>query len=182
MRFTPLPLAGSFLIEPELLEDPRGLFARTFCRREFAEHGLEADFVQCNVSFNPARGTIRGLHWQAPPDEEAKLVRCSRGAAFDVIVDLRAGSPTYARWHAEALSADNRRMLYVPKGFAHGFQTLVADTELAYQMSAFYVPEAKRGLCWNDPSLAIQWPIPDALVGESDCALPLLSRAAEPNR
>jgi dTDP-4-dehydrorhamnose 3,5-epimerase len=182
MKFTPLPLAGACLVEPELAHDGRGAFARTFCRREFAAHGLETDVAQTNVSFNPMQGTIRGLHWQAAPHEEAKLVRCTHGAAFDAIVDLRRGSPTFGHWHAVELSAANRCMLYVPKGFAHGFQTVQPDTELFYLMSEFYVPEAKRGVRWDDPTLAIAWPMAAALLSEADRALPLLAELAETQR
>jgi dTDP-4-dehydrorhamnose 3,5-epimerase len=176
MKFTELPLRGSHLIELEPLSDPRGFLARTFCAREFSERGLEASFVQCNTTFNPARGTLRGLHWQSAPHEEVKLLRCTAGAVYDVIVDLRPDSPTWGKWHALELSARNRRMLYIPKGFAHGLQTLEPDSELFYQMSAYYVPEAKRGLRWDDPALGIPWPLREALVGEADRALPTLQQ------
>lgn len=176
LKFTELPLRGSYLVEPEPLGDARGFLTRTFCAREFGELGLETNYVQCNATCNPARGTVRGLHWQSAPHEEAKLLRCTGGAVFDVIVDLREGSPTWGQWHALELSARNRRMLYIPKGFAHGLQTLEPDTELFYQMSAYYVPEAKRGLRWDDPALAIPWPLREALVGDADRALPTLEQ------
>jgi dTDP-4-dehydrorhamnose 3,5-epimerase len=158
MRFLDTGLAGAFLLEPERREDERGFFARTWCHDEAAAHGIRVNWVQCNVSFNRRQGTLRGLHYQAPPFEEAKLVRCTMGAIFDVLVDLRPGSPTYRRWVGFELTADNRRMLYVPAGFAHGFQTLADDTEVFYQMSAFYRAEAARGVRWDDPALGIIWP------------------------
>ncbi|MGQ0512022.1 MAG: dTDP-4-dehydrorhamnose 3,5-epimerase [Betaproteobacteria bacterium] len=179
MKFTELELMGSYLVEPEPHGDERGLLARTFCAREFGERGLETAWVQCNLTFTAARGTVRGLHWQAPPHEEAKLVRCTAGAVFDVIVDLRPGSPTRGRWQAFELSARNRRQLYIPAGFAHGLQTLEPDTEMSYQMSAYYVAAAKRGLRWNDPALAISWPLPVAMVGDADQALPTMDALKE---
>lgn len=158
MRFEELHLGGAFVIEPERKEDERGFFARTWCRREFAAHGIDCDWVQCNISFNKRRGTLRGMHYQIAPHEEAKLVRCTMGALYDVIVDLRPSSPQRGKWVGVELTADNRRMLYVPPGFAHGFQTLADDTEVFYQMSEFHCPEAARGVRWNDPKLAIDWP------------------------
>jgi dTDP-4-dehydrorhamnose 3,5-epimerase len=158
MRFKELNSGGAFLIEPERQEDERGFFARTWCREEFAAHGIACSWVQCNVSFNRRRGTLRGLHYQAAPWEEAKLVRCTMGALYDVIVDVRPGSLHFGAWAAVELTAENRCLLYVPPGFAHGFQTLADDTEVFYQMSQTYHPEASRGLRWNDPALAIEWP------------------------
>jgi dTDP-4-dehydrorhamnose 3,5-epimerase len=158
MRFTSTELSGVFVIEVEPRADERGLFARTYCREEFAAHGLCTEWVQCNVSFNARAGTLRGMHWQAPPHEEIKLVRCTSGSALDVVADLRSGSPTYRKWVAVELTATNRRALYIPDGCAHGFQTLVDGTELFYQMSAFYVPGAARGARWDDPALGIAWP------------------------
>ena len=173
MIFVELALKGAFLIEPERLEDERGFFARTFCAAEFAARGLRATIAQCNVSYNRRRGTLRGLHYQAPPDEEAKLVRCTRGAAYDVIVDLRPGSATFRHWVGVELSAENRKMLYMPEGFAHGFQTLVDGTELFYQMSTAYVPGAARGIRWDDPDLAIEWPpVAARVISPRDLALP----------
>lgn len=151
-------LKGAFVIEPEKLEDERGFFARTWDRREFEARGLDPQLAQCSVSFNKNKGTLRGMHYQAAPDEEAKLVRCTEGAIYDVIIDLRPDSPTFKRWVAAELAADNMRMLYVPKGFAHGFQTLQDDTEVFYQISEFYAPESARGIRWNDPAFDIQWP------------------------
>jgi dTDP-4-dehydrorhamnose 3,5-epimerase len=158
MRFVPTELPGVFVIEVEPRPDDRGLFARTYCREEFDGHGLCTEWVQCNVSYNARAGTLRGLHWQAAPHEEAKLVRCTSGAMFDVVADLRVGSPTYRKWVAVELSATNRTALYIPGGYAHGFQTLADGTEVFYQMSASYVPEAARGARWDDPALEIAWP------------------------
>lgn len=158
MIFLDTPLDGVFVIEPELIVDERGFFARTWCEQEFAVRGLETRLVQCSISFNKHSGTLRGLHYQAPPHEEVKIVRCTAGAIFDVIVDLRPGLPTFARHYAVVLSASNRRILYVPRGFAHGFQTLEPETEVAYQMSEFHRPDASRGVRWDDPSFAIPWP------------------------
>lgn len=175
MTFDELPVAGAYRIGLEPHADERGFFARTFCAREFAERGLVECFVQANLSHNPHRGTLRGLHFQRSPHAEAKLVRCTRGALFDVVVDLRPDSPTYGRWAGVELSADNRRALYVPEGCAHGFQTLSDDTEAFYLVSAFYVPDAEGGLCWDDPRLAIDWPVrPPPLISPKDAAWPTL--------
>ncbi len=173
MRFVPTKLAGAFVIEPEPRADERGLFARTWCRDEFAAHGLTTSWVQCNVSFNHRTGTLRGMHYQADPHPEVKLVRCTRGAAYDVIADLRPGSPTYRQWVAVELTADNRRAVYVPGGFAHGFQTLADETELFYQMSEFYHPESARGVRWDDPALGIEWPpCAGRVISERDRSFP----------
>ena len=158
MTFSETPLSGAFLIGLEPLADERGFFARTWCQREFEMHGLEGRLVQCSISVNTHGGTLRGLHYQAPPHEEVKLVRCTRGAIFDVIVDLRSESPTFARHFAAVLSPSNGLALYVPRGFAHGFQTLEDNTEVAYQMSEFYHPESARGVRWNDRAFGIPWP------------------------
>ena len=174
MKFLPTPLAGACVIEPELLEDERGFFARSFCQNEFRAHGLNPVVAQCNVSFNRKRGTLRGLHYQAEPHADAKLVRCTRGAVWDVIVDVRKGSPTARKWHAVELTAENRRALYIPAGFAHGFQTLEDDTEILYQMSEFYHPDLARGLRWDDPKLGIGWPLPDPILSPRDRAYALL--------
>jgi dTDP-4-dehydrorhamnose 3,5-epimerase len=171
--FTPTKLPGAYLIDPEPRRDERGLFARTWCRREFAAHGLNPALVQCSVSFNPHRGTLRGMHYQRDPYAEAKLVRCARGAVYDVILDLRSGSPTFKQWLAVTLTADNRHLLYVPEGFAHGFQTLEPDCEVVYQMSEFYHPEAAAGVRWNDPAFGIDWPIKQGyLISPRDAGLP----------
>ena len=158
MIFNPTSLAGAFVVDLEQREDHRGFFARTWCQREFETHGLNGRLAQCSISFNYERGTLRGMHWQAPPFGEAKLVRCTRGAIHDVIIDLRGGSPTFTKSFSVILSYQNRRMLYVPPGLAHGFQTLEGDTEVTYQISEFYRPECARGVRWNDPAFAIEWP------------------------
>lgn len=173
MKFAATPLAGAFVVDIEPREDERGLFARSFCQQEFQKHGLEPAVAQCNVSLNLKRGTLRGLHYQAAPHEEAKLVRCTRGAVWDVIVDLRDASSTRLRWFAAELTADNHRALYVPRGFAHGFQTLTDTAEVFYQMSEFYRPEGARGIRWDDPAIGIRWPLPDPIVSERDRKLPL---------
>jgi dTDP-4-dehydrorhamnose 3,5-epimerase len=151
-------LPGALLIEPLRRADERGFFARTWCARAFAARGIHCAWVQCNVSFNKHTGTLRGLHYQVAPHEEDKLVRCTRGAIYDVIVDLRPGSATCGRWAAFELTADNGLALFIPHGFAHGFQTLADDSEVFYQMSEFYHPESARGLRWDDPALGIVWP------------------------
>jgi dTDP-4-dehydrorhamnose 3,5-epimerase len=174
LKFIETSLPGAFLIEPVRLEDERGFFARTFCQREFEEHGLNPRICQCNISYNRSEGALRGLHYQKPPDPEAKLVKCIRGAIYDVIVDLRPGSPSFAKWYAAELSGDNRTMLYVPEGFGHGFQTLTGDAEVLYQMSEFYKPEATGGIRWNDPRLGIVWPRSEPILSARDRALPLL--------
>lgn len=174
MIFTPIPLEGNAcLVDVEKLEDFRGSFARTVCCDEFDKHGLNARFVQQSISFNPKSGTLRGMHWQAEPFAEEKLVRVTRGAIFDVIVDVRPVSKTFKKWFCVELSADNRRQIYIPKGFAHGFQTLEADTEVLYEMTVPYSPEASRGFFWNDASIGIKWPVADGrIVGTRDAALP----------
>jgi dTDP-4-dehydrorhamnose 3,5-epimerase len=166
--FTETELSGAFIIEAERLEDERGFFARTWCQREFEAHGINAQLAQCNVSFNKKKGTLRGMHYQTAPHEEAKLVRCTMGAIFDVIIDLRRQSPTFKKWVAVELNERNRRMLYIPEGFAHGFQTLEDDTEVFYQMSEFYDPEHARGVRWNDPAFQIRWPEAEPLVSPRD--------------
>ncbi len=174
LTFEPLPLPGAYRIRMNPTADERGFFARRFCAEAFRHRELECDFVQRSVSFNLRRGTLRGLHFQAPPAMETKIVRCTRGAAFDVIVDLRRGSPTSGRWHGEELSADNRMMLYVPMGLAHGFQTLMDDTEIDYEITPAYVPDAARGVRFDDPTLAIGWPVANTIVSTRDRELPLL--------
>jgi dTDP-4-dehydrorhamnose 3,5-epimerase len=171
--FEETPLGGAFVIDLDPLIDERGFFARTWCQREFEAHGLEARLVQCSLSFNNQAGTLRGLHYQAAPYEEVKLVRCTSGAVFDVIVDLRSGSPTFARHYSVVLSSVNRRMLYVPRGFAHGFQTLEHATEVIYQMSEFHQPGSDRGVRWNDPAFGIVWPmIENRSMNERDRSYP----------
>jgi dTDP-4-dehydrorhamnose 3,5-epimerase len=172
MRISETALAGAYLIEIQPLADARGFFARTFSRDAFLAAGLPSEFVQASVSYNIRRGTLRGMHYQASPHEEPKLVRCTRGAIHDVIVDLRPASPSHRRWIAVELSAENRRTLYVPPGFAHGFQTLADDTEILYQMAAPYVPDAGRGVRWDDPAFAIAWPIAAPFLSERDASYP----------
>lgn len=172
MIFSETRLPGAFVIELEKHEDERGFFARTFCEREFARHGLALRYPQCNVSYNRAAHTLRGLHYQVAPHAEAKLVRCTSGAILDVIVDLRAGSPTRLGWLCVELSRATGRSLYVPEGFAHGFLTLVADTEVTYQMSAPFDAGAGRGLRWDDPVLGITWPFRPAVISQRDSSYP----------
>lgn len=176
MIFRETKLKGAFVIELEKKTDERGYFARTYCEHEFSGHGLNAHFVQCNVSFNKRKGTLRGMHYQAEPYAEAKLVRCTRGSLFDAIIDLRPESPTCRQHVSEILSADNGKMLFIPEGFAHGFQTLEDDTEVFYQMSQFYHPEVARGVRWNDPAFQIAWPPADRIIIQRDQEYPLLSR------
>ncbi len=164
MIFNETKLPGAFIIEVKRLEDERGFFGRSFCRREFEERGLNPFVAQCNISFNRDAGTLRGMHYQATPHAEEKLVRCTRGALYDVIIDLRPESPTFKRWVSLELTEENCRMLYIPKGFAHGFQTLVDETEIFYQMSAFYHPDSSRGVRWNDPAFGVQWPETDRVI------------------
>ncbi len=185
MIFRDTTLDGVIVIEPDRVEDERGHFARTWNREAFEKRGLAGDFVQCNTSFNHQRGTLRGRHYQVPPHAESKLIRCTRGRVFDVAVDVRTGSATRGKWCAAELSADNGRMVFIPGGFAHGFQTLEDASEVFYQMSAAYAPEAARGVRWDDPGLAIDWPIADPIVSERDATHPLfleLMYSTEPNR
>lgn len=177
MIFRETPLAGAWVLEPERIEDERGFFARTFCRHGFEERGLDPAIAQCSVSFNHRRGTLRGLHFQAAPHEEVKLVRVTRGAVWDVIVDLRPESPTFRKHFSIVLSAESRHELYIPKGMAHGFQTLEDGTEVFYQISEFYAPESARGYRWDDPSFAIPWPEPVTVMSDKDRNLPLFEEA-----
>lgn len=172
MKFVPAGLDGAFVVELERREDERGFFARSWCQREFEEMGLDSRLVQCNLSWNRRRGTLRGLHWQAAPHAEAKLVRVTGGAIWDVIVDLRRGSPSYLRHVGVELDGRSRRALYVPAGFAHGFQTLSDDAEVFYQMSEFYVLESQRGARWNDPAFGIEWPVGPPIINDRDASYP----------
>ncbi len=192
MNFQETKLKGAFIIEPDRLVDDRGFFARTWCKREFEVHGLNQELVQCNISFNKKRGTLRGMHYQEAPREEARLVRCTMGAIYDVIIDLRPDSPTYCQWISVVLSAPGSqptsqssqqtanssqptahyKMLYVPEGFAHGFLTLRDNTEVFYQMSEFYAPECARGVRWNDPAFNIQWPEDVVEISDRDKQYP----------
>jgi dTDP-4-dehydrorhamnose 3,5-epimerase len=172
MRFTAAALPGLVIVDISVMSDDRGYFARTFCAEEFAAAGLPTVFPQCNTSFNLARGTLRGLHWQADPYPEGKLVRCTRGMIVDVAVDLRPESPTCRRWVGIELSAENGRALYIPPGFAHGFQTLVDETEVFYQMSETYRRDLSRGGRWNDRAFGIDWPIPNPILSPRDATYP----------
>jgi dTDP-4-dehydrorhamnose 3,5-epimerase len=172
VKFTATALAGAYIIDIERLGDERGFFARTFCRDEFAAHGLRNAFVQGNVSSNARKGTLRGLHFQKKPYEEAKLVCCTRGAIYDVIVDLRRDSPTFRQWASFDLSAGNRRLLYVPEGMAHGFQTLEDESDVFYLMAEMYHPEAAAGVRWNDPAFGVAWPSAAPILSERDARYP----------
>ena len=172
MRFEATKIPGVVVVEPDLLEDERGCFARVWCRREFAEHGLRAELAQCSISWNRQRGTLRGMHLQGAPHAEAKLVRVPRGAVFDVALDLRPDSPSFRRWFGCELSETNRRMLYIPEGLAHGFLTLAEATEVVYQISEFHRPEAARGVRWDDPAFAIGWPARPVAISERDRSYP----------
>jgi dTDP-4-dehydrorhamnose 3,5-epimerase len=168
MIFIDTVLAGAFIVEPERLADERGFFARTWCKREFTARALNPDLVQCNISFNKKKGTLRGMHHQVAPNEEVKLVRCTAGAIYDVIIDLRPASATFKEWLAVELTAENRKMLYIPEGFSHGFMTLQDDTEVFYQMSRFYAPECANGVRWNDPLFGIKWPNEVTVISDKD--------------
>ncbi|MBE3142447.1 MAG: dTDP-4-dehydrorhamnose 3,5-epimerase [Planctomycetes bacterium] len=168
MRFLETKLLGAFLIDPERRADERGFFARVFCVEEFQAQGLETHLVQSSISFNRRKGTLRGMHFQTSPFEEARLVRCTIGAVYDVILDLRPGSSTFKQWLGIELSADNRRMVYIPRGFAHGFLTMADNSEVFYQISEYYHPEAAQGVRWDDPAFSIQWPLPISLISDKD--------------
>ena len=172
MKFIETKLKGTYIIELEPMEDERGFFARSFCQKEFKKHGLNPRIVQCNISFNKKRGTLRGMHYQVSPYEEAKLVSCIRGAIYDVIIDLRQDSPTYCQWFAVELTEENYKMLYIPKGFAHGFQTLEDNTVVFYQMSEFYYPECARGVRWDDSTFEIEWPLSEQVMSKKDLSYP----------
>jgi dTDP-4-dehydrorhamnose 3,5-epimerase len=172
MKFEEMTISGVWLIELERREDSRGFFARTFCEREFAALGLLKRFVQCNLSSNRQRGTLRGMHFQNEPKPEVKLVRCIRGSIYDVVIDLRRDSPTYCKWLGLDLTADNGCALYIPAGIAHGFQTLEDNTDLYYHMGEFYEPTLARGARWNDPAFGVQWPVSDPILSDKDAAYP----------
>ena len=172
MIFTETTLKGAFVIELERLGDERGFFARSWCQKEFEAHGLNPRLVQCNISFNKKRGTLRGMHYQAAPHEEAKLVRCTMGSIYDVIIDLRPGSPTFKQHLSVFLGSSNQKMLYIPEGFAHGFLTLEDNTEVFYQMSEFFAPDHAQGFRWNDPAFGIQWPSDVKVISDRDRSYP----------
>lgn len=172
MVFIGTHLKGVFLVEPKRLEDERGFFARTWCKEEFAAHGFNSRLVQCSISFNRRKGTLRGMHYQVAPYGECKLVRCTLGSVYDVVLDLRSDSPTFKQWVAVQLTSSNRRMIYIPEGMAHGFQTLEDSTEVFYQMSEFFQPESARGVRWNDPAFGIEWPIAEPIISARDGSYP----------
>ncbi len=173
MKFIETKLKGAYIIELQTMEDERGFFARTFCQKEFVVYGLNPKLAQCSISYNKRKGTLRGMHYQVSPMADAKLVRCTRGAIYDVIIDLRHESSTYCEWISLEITADNHRMIYIPEGFAHGFQTLMDDTEVFYQISGFYAPECARGVGWNDPAFGIVWPDDKRIISEKDMNYPL---------
>jgi dTDP-4-dehydrorhamnose 3,5-epimerase len=172
MIFTATVLPGVFIIEPERRQDERGFFARTWCQREFEAQGLCTQWVQCNISFNQQRGTLRGMHYQVAPYAETKLVRCTMGAIYDVVIDLRPDAPTFKRWVGIELTAANRRMLYIPEGVGHGFQTLEDETEVFYQMSQYYAPEYARGVRWDDAAFKVSWPAEQRIISARDQSFP----------
>jgi dTDP-4-dehydrorhamnose 3,5-epimerase len=172
MIFRETELKGAFVIDPQRIEDERGFFARSWCRKEFEARGLNPNLVQCNISFNSAKGTLRGMHYQVAPFEEAKLIRCTRGSLYDIIVDIRPESETFGQYFSVVLTSENRTMLFVPEGFAHGFLTMEDHTEVFYQMSQFYAPEHARGFRWNDPVFGIRWPGDVKVISERDRSYP----------
>lgn len=177
MLFSALDVAGAFLVELERRADERGFFARTFCEKEFAERGLPTQFPQANLSHNVARGTLRGMHYTVAPSRESKLVRCSAGAIYDVLLDVRSDSPTFGKWVAVELSRDNGRSVFIPVGVAHGFLTLQDDSDVVYLMGEEHRAEAARGLCWNDSAFGVVWPFEPAVISERDASYPEFSRA-----
>jgi dTDP-4-dehydrorhamnose 3,5-epimerase len=177
MKFSKTSLAGLWVIDLELREDERGFLARTFCENEFSANGLNTRWPQCNLTLTKTRGMIRGMHFQLSPRAEIKLVRCAAGAIFDVAIDVRPNSPTFGKWEGFELNSQNRRMLYIPGGFAHGFQCLADNSEVFYQMSEFFFPDLARGVRWDDPTVAIKWPLPDPTLSDRDKNLPLLADA-----
>ncbi|MGV6860090.1 MAG: dTDP-4-dehydrorhamnose 3,5-epimerase [bacterium] len=179
MKFTETRLQGAYIVDMDPIRDERGYFARVWCAREFEAQGLNTDLKQCNVAYNNSKGTLRGMHYQHQPHAEVKLVRCTRGAIYDVIVDLRPGSSTYLGWTGVELTEENHRMLYVPEGFAHGYLTLLDDSELFYQVSAFYAPGAEGGVRWDDPAVGIEWPeAGELIISPKDSEWPLLQEGS----
>ncbi len=172
MIYTPIPLKGAYLVDIKRIEDPRGFFARSWCRNELEDHGLNGYIAQVNVGFSGKRGALRGMHYQLAPHAEVKVVRCTQGAVYDVMIDLRYDSPTFKRWFGEVLSAENHRALYIPEGFAHGYQTLTDAAEISYSTSAFYAPEFARGVRYNDPAFGISWPEAVTTISEKDESWP----------
>ena len=172
MQFIETKLPGAYIINLDTLEDERGFFARAFCQKEFEENGLKSNIAQCNLSFNHKKGTLRGMHYQVKPYEEVKMVRCTQGKILDVIIDLRKDSATYKKWIGVELTAENNRMLYVPEGFAHGYQTLEDNSVVYYQVTEFYQPGSERGIRWNDPAFNIDWPLEISVISDKDNAHP----------
>jgi dTDP-4-dehydrorhamnose 3,5-epimerase len=172
MQFTETEIGGAFILDAEQIADERGFFARSWARDEFEAHGLNPHLAQCNLSYNHRKGTVRGMHWQAAPHAETKLVRCTQGGIYDVVVDLRADSPTYLRWIGAELTAENRRALYIPEGCGHGFQTLADATEVLYMITEYYTPAAARGMRWNDPAITVTWPLAVTVISERDAQYP----------
>jgi dTDP-4-dehydrorhamnose 3,5-epimerase len=172
MKFVETKIRGAFLIDPERMEDERGFFARTWDPNELKARGLNPDLAQCSISLNKKKGTLRGMHYQAAPHEEAKVVRCTMGAIYDVILDLRPGSPSFKQWFSVELTAENRLQLYVPEGVAHGFQALTDNAEVSYQISEFFHPESSKGVRWDDPAFKIQWPLPVTVLSRKDSSYP----------
>ena len=181
MKFVEIELSGAHVIEPEKLGDERGFFARIWCEKEFADHGLKPGIVQSNVGFSPKAGTLRGLHFQIQPHAEIKVLRCPRGAIFDVIVDLRPESPTFKQWHGVELSAENGKMIYVPEGFAQGYLTLAENTEIYYHTSEFYHPESASGIRYDDAEFALEWPVPIEVISDQDQNWPDFTTRKESN-
>jgi dTDP-4-dehydrorhamnose 3,5-epimerase len=179
MIFHKTHLSGVFLIEPEMITDHRGFFACSWLANDFEQHGLNPALKQCNISFNSRCGTVRGMHFQRKPHEEVKLIRCTRGAIYDVSIDLRPSSPTCHQWLGAELTSDNHRMIYIPEGFAHGYQTLTDESELFYQISEYYHPESAAGVRWDDPAFGIQWPLPMSVISERDANYPTLELKAD---
>jgi dTDP-4-dehydrorhamnose 3,5-epimerase len=178
MRFEALDIPGAMLVTIERKADPRGFFARSFCAEEFRRQGLPEQFVQCSISYNERRGTLRGMHFQWPPSREGKLVRCVRGRLFDVLIDLRPGSPAYLEHRAVVLDEDERNAVFIPHGIAHGFQTLVDRTEVFYQMTDFFAPHLNAGMRWDDPAFSISWPLSDPTLSERDAACARFDRGS----
>lgn len=175
VKFTETSLCGAYILDIEPIEDERGFFARSWCIDEFKQHGLNSQLAQCNISFNHKKGTLRGMHYQIKPHEETKIVRCTHGALYDVIIDIRSQSPTYKKWFGIELTQENHRAIYIPEGFAHGFQTLEDNTEVLYMMSALYHAESARGISWDDPNIAIQWPLVITAISKRDLSYPAFS-------
>jgi len=180
MEFIETSLKGAYVIKPKVFQDERGFFLEFYSEKVFKDNGIDTKFVQDNHSLSVKKGVLRGLHFQLPPNEQAKLIRVTKGKIFDAIVDLRKNSPTFGKWEGFQLSADNFQMLYVPKGFAHGFVTLEDNTEVIYKVDNFYAPESDSGLIWNDPDLAINWPVKDPILSEKDIQLQLLKDFQSP--